>query len=476
MSWPIFFKDSLIVGNSKFNVGICTLWSKKENFTKKLKNKFCVIGNLYTAEGISYMLKNILANPVIRYLIICGDDLTKSGEILKKFFEEGIEEDGKIKGTENYIHSNLSKELIDIIRKNVKLIDLRGRENELSEVIEKLGKEEEPFTSPLILPDEKGVEEEINSEIVGFRVEGSLGEVWLKILDLIMKFGEVKESQHSLKQKEIIDVLAIIKSFSLEHFFEINKNILKNYLRSFLSPRKQKGIEYNYGERLFKFSFKFVSEQFKTEMKFFINQIDKIVELLKKAEFTRRAVATIWNPFHDLNSPNPPCLTQINWLIKNRELYQTCIFRSHDIFGAYLLNAIALRKLQKKIARKLGIECGDLIILSHSAHIYENCWKRVERILKSYYRNKPMKFEEDKAGYFRIWIDERKKEIVVQHYLPNGKKSRFKFQGKKASELYKKILNENLITRIDHAAYLGAELARAEICLKEGKKFEQDAA
>ena len=476
MSWPVFFKDDLIVGNPKFNIGICTLWSKKESFAKKLENRFCVIGNLYTVEGISYMLKNILANPVIRYLIICGNDLTKCGEVLKKFFKEGVDEEGKIKGTKNYIHSNLSKELVETIRKNVKLIDLRGKEKDLPKLIKKLGREEKPFIQPLILPDEKGVEEEITSEVVGFRVEGSLSEVWLKILDLIMKFGEVKESQHSLKQKEILDVLAIIKSFSLESFFEIDKKILKNYLKSFLSARKQKGIEYNYGERLFKFAFKFVSEQFKTEMKFFINQIDKIVELLKKAEFTRRAVATLWNPFHDLNSPNPPCLTQISWLIKNKKLYQTCIFRSHDIFGAYILNAIALRKLQEKIAKKLGIECGDLIILSHSAHVYENGWKKVERILKNYYRNKPMKFEQDKAGYFRIWIDERRKEIVVQHYLPNGKKSKFEFRGKKASELYRKILNENLITRVDHAAYLGAELAKAEICLKEGKKFEQDAA
>lgn len=476
MSWPAFFKESLIIGNPRSNIGICTLWSKKEIFAKKLeKKKYCVIGNLYTIDGISYIIKNILANPVINYIIVCGKDLSKSGEALIKFFEKGVDKNGRIIETNGYIHSNISSDLVELIRKNVKIIDLRGKEEELPKVLEKISEEGKHFTSPILLADEKGEEEEITSDIIGFRVEGELHEVWLKILDLIMKFGEEKKSQHALKQKEILNVLAIIKGdFSLKPFFGFSEKDIENYLDSFFSEKKPKEVEYTYGERLFRFTFKWISERFEAELKFFINQIDGIVKLLKRSPFTRRAVASLWNPFTDLGSKNPPCLTQITWNIKNGKLYQTCVFRSHDIFGAYLLNAIALRKLQENIAEKLEIPAGDLIILSQSAHVYENCWKKVERILEKYYRGKKVEFEEDKAGYFRIWIDRKKREIVVQHYLKDGRKSKFEFRGKEASSLYREILNENLISKLDHAAYLGKELARAEECLKTGKEYVQE--
>jgi len=477
MDWPIHFKENLILGNPNSNIAICTLWSKKESIARILpKDFYNLIGNLYTAEGINYLIKNILANPVINCIIICGEDLNKSGEALINFFEKGIDDSGKIIDSNAYIHSNISRDLIEVVRKKVKIIDLRGKRNKLLETVRKF-REENPrfFIEPIkILEEEKEVVENLTTDIVGFRVEGELHEVWLKILDLVMKFGEVKESQHGLKQKEILDVLAIIKGdFSIKEFFGFKKEDVEDYLNSFFSKNKPKEVEYTYGERLFKFTFKWVSERFKAEFNFFINQIDGIVKTLSKAPFSRRAVATLWNPFLDLNSSNPPCLTQITWNIKNGKLYQTCIFRSHDIFGAYLMNALALRKLQQMIAEKLKVDTGDLIILSQSAHIYSNSWKNVEKLLKNY-KSKKLEFKEDEAGYFRIWIDEEKKEIIVEHHLKDGRKSGFVFKGKNAISLYREILNENLISRMDHAAYLGKELARAEECLKNGLEYVQD--
>ena len=476
MSWPFFFKDNLIIGNINSNLCICTMWSKKDFFAKNLnKEKYCAIGNLYTSDGISYIIKNILANPVITNLIICGQDLNKSGDVLKNFFENGIDEEGKIIGCDKYVHSNISKTAADIVRKNVKLIDLRGEEGKLHEFVEKVGKEGYHFTAPLFLPDEKSQIEELTSEIIGFRIEGKLHEVWVKVLDIIMKYGEIKQTQHSLRQKEFLDILSVIKDdFSLKPFFGLKQEELEKYFNSFFSDKKGEEVEYSYGERLFRYTFRWVNENFKAEMNFFINQIDNIVEVLKATPFTRRALASLWNPFSDIASESPPCLTQISWCIKNGKLYQTCVFRSHDVFGAYLLNAIALRKLQENVAEKLGIKSGDLIILSHSAHIYENSWKRAEDILNKELRNREMQFEEDKSGYFRIWIDKEKREIVAQHYLADGRKSKFEFRGKVASVLYRFILNENLVSRLDHAAYLGKELGKAEMCLVEEKDYEQD--
>jgi len=39
------------------------------------------------------MLRNILANPAIRYLILCGVDRQGSGDALLKFFNNGVQPD-----------------------------------------------------------------------------------------------------------------------------------------------------------------------------------------------------------------------------------------------------------------------------------------------------------------------------------------------------------------------------------------------
>ena len=92
--------------------------------------------------------------------------------------------------------------------------------------------------------------------------------------------------------------------------------------------------------------------------------------------------------------------------------------------------------------------------------------------LQENYRNKEVPFKNDEAGYFRIAI--QGEEIMVKHYLNDGRQSAFEFKEKSAGAIYKKIINENLISRFDHAAYLGQELARAEECIKTKKEYIQE--
>jgi thymidylate synthase len=227
-----------------------------------------------------------------------------------------------------------------------------------------------------------------------------------------------------------------------------------------------KGVQYTYGNRLF--NFKLNNKSF--------DQVENAIKHLKKNINTRRAFASLWNVEldSDTRNTNPPCIVQISWNVKNNKLYQTAIIRSNDMFNAWPFNAFALIKLQKAVANEIGLDLGSLTTFSISAHIYENNWQEAKEILNNYYFGKIMKFEQDKNGYFIISVENG--EIIVQHHLPDGRKSNYTFRGNKAQILYRKVLNENLISRLDHAAYLGHELARAEIALKEGKKFIQDEA
>ena len=47
-------------------------------------------------------------------------------------------------------------------------------------------------------------------------------------------------------------------------------------------------------------------------------------------------------------------------------------------------------------------------------------------------------------------------------------------KGKTAESVYLKIMEMGLISELNHAAYLGSELSKAEIALRIGKEFIQD--
>lgn len=87
----------------------------------------------------------------------------------------------------------------------------------------------------------------------------------------------------------------------------------------------------------------------------------------------------------------------------------------------------------------------------------------------------PDRMVTDPAGYFVVYPDRMRRILSLEHYGNDGV-LRHIIEGKAAAELYTPAVQMNFISRLDHAAYLGRELARAEQSLRDGKPFMQDAA
>jgi tetrahydromethanopterin S-methyltransferase subunit A len=81
----------------------------------------------------------------------------------------------------------------------------------------------------------------------------------------------------------------------------------------------------------------------------------------------------------------------------------------------------------------------------------------------------------DKAGYFVILPSKKNGTILVEHYSYENKLLR-KIEGKTGRDIYFTIIDNKWVSELSHAAYLGKELARAELSLKKGFKFVQDGA
>lgn len=85
------------------------------------------------------------------------------------------------------------------------------------------------------------------------------------------------------------------------------------------------------------------------------------------------------------------------------------------------------------------------------------------------------KAEMDKAGYFVILPRPEKGIIMVEHYSYDNKLQRA-IEGRDARSIYSTIIENGWVTQLSHAAYLGKELAKAELSMKLGFKYVQEGA
>lgn len=82
-------------------------------------------------------------------------------------------------------------------------------------------------------------------------------------------------------------------------------------------------------------------------------------------------------------------------------------------------------------------------------------------------------FMMDPLGYFLIRVNTEKKLIEVA-LCRELNKVEVIVTGKKPLEIYQTIIKHGLVSRLDHAAYLGRELQKAYIALIHGLKYVQD--
>jgi tetrahydromethanopterin S-methyltransferase subunit A len=87
----------------------------------------------------------------------------------------------------------------------------------------------------------------------------------------------------------------------------------------------------------------------------------------------------------------------------------------------------------------------------------------------------PQRMIADPAGYFVVFPDDARRLLTLEHYLNDGMLD-VVIEGSCAAELYIPAIEKGLVSRLDHASYLGKELARAEHSLRTGEPYRQDAA
>lgn len=457
-SWPKHYASQLILNkHSSATIAVTTGWTKKEdiwnNLSEESKNKIAIMGQLYSKEGINFIIRNTFLNPNLNYLVITGRDLSGSLKEFQSFLA------GEKK---QYIHEEIPsekiQEFIDYFSKHSIFVDVSKLDEALKE-IKQMDLPTNWIKEPIDFNDHivQGAKT-FPSEKVGFRIEGEkVADVWLRVLDRIINFGHEKMSAYGEKQRELVDVITVISNDDpdnpyLPNYLYFNQDDLINYYPQLMTAGIFDGVEYTYGSRLRNHDG--------------INQIEEIIKELKRENYSRRAIAFTWNVAKDCKNTKAPCLDLVQALVQDDIVYLTAYLRSNDMYRAWPQNAYGLLKIQKEITEALGLRIGKLVIISCSAHIYERDFAEAEKMIKDH---KPkLECMMDPRGNFVI--ESLGEEIIIKHIDTQGVFLQ-EFRGKSVQELRDQIAK--FVTDPIHAIYLGTELARIEHSIKYKTEYYQ---
>ncbi|HEX2170912.1 MAG TPA: thymidylate synthase, partial [Dehalococcoidia bacterium] len=441
-------------------------------------------------RGLNYLIRNLLANPTIRYLIVTGADRSGSGRVLQDFFTHGVEAGETSHGVpawrvrsevEGYLDLDLPAEALESVRTGVQVIPV-ARVADVPAALAAIGR---PPLAPYAEPRHFPIREET---LATFPAEASVqvvrgrkvAEVWVKLLHVIWRFGRVSSTHYESQQKEILDLVSVVSDedpdhFEIPDFLHTTPEGLARYIPTVLeaSPPGSllddgSGPKYTYGDRIRAY--------------FGVDQLEKLVEKLGREPESRSAVINLWDSAKDYRGGGSPCLNHLWFRLVDDTLTFTAVIRSNDMFTAWPENAYSLRALQGRVRREVGdrlgrdIALGDLVIVSESAHIYDDTWESVQQILADQYPKVAAadRYRFDAKGNFIIeLIDGR---IRVEHTTAEDGEHIAYYWGDTAEQIQRQLADNQIVSSSRHALYLGGELQKAEVALRypEVFRFVQD--
>ncbi len=498
---PLYFGDKLKVVNPHGVIGVVTLWSKPEYVMERFQeavpgildpatSPIAVFGTLY-GNGLRELLRNLLYNPQIQVLLICGNNRSASRRELANFFDER-------KGLEEFPSSFPYKSHDP----NIKVSSARIRQT--NRIIDDLVKPEDFTQKPKIIPLVDPREEDALLDIEDFfkdrkfidklkskifteidRKNILLPEVevpyfpsnprahqvvrdapldaWLDLLFLITRFGRrvTLKKGDRLELQNVKVVVEEPKRVSPEELKSLNLDHYKfyNYFLNFLEGELRPDETYTYGNRL--------QGYFEDKDRKIIRAVEELAARLQKDPEDRKAYFTLWDNTRDLTArESRPCFVSAFFRKFADKLTLTATFRTHNATDAWLLNLYGLMRLQEEVAGRAGMTPGAITVFSHSISIDPRELDRALAVVEK----RRWKMHLDPMGYFRVTLDGD--EILVEHRAEDVTLK--EYRGRTAMSLQHQIARDMALSDLNHAMYLGRQLAKAEMALKEGREFVQD--
>jgi len=113
-----------------------------------------------------------------------------------------------------------------------------------------------------------------------------------------------------------------------------------------------------------------------------VDQIDNVIELLRRKPSTRQAVIQLFNAEDILKDYSDiPCTCTIQFLVRKRHLHAMTYMRSNDAFVGLPHDIFAFTFLQEIFARSIGARLGTYKHAVGSVHIYDDDLVKVRKFI-----------------------------------------------------------------------------------------------
>lgn len=475
----LHYKDKIQVINPKGNVAILTLWTPVATMLSFLQREhvdtspetsaICAISTFY-GDGLPQLLRNLVYNPTVTTIIQLGQDLSQSSKLLYNFVKLGTEpygDDGllKIKGTDRIIDSGVTQEMLE----DLLVFNLGNRLTiEVASILNNALQPRYPriqdrLEVPLVKIETTTFPSEINGHTV---VRTNPVDAWKELVFRIMRFGQPTYCGDGKKRIELCNVKVVVKPQAGKVPFVIGglegtglrEQDIIAYQSTFLDGAEPLDVNYTYGNRI--------------RSAFNFDMLEYVVGMLR-ADLTRRdCYFTLWHNFNDMEvdatEKSHPCLVSVWFRVIDNKLNVTATFRVHNCLSAWIKNFFGIVAIQQEVVQNLTkykVEHGSIIIISNSITVDPAATDKMqlaEKILEKGYDNSDnvpkSSFKSDPNGYFTFDLDG--KELVVGHMF-NGQLLT-EYRGKDAKSIERQLIQHQALSDIDHALYVGRELAKLE--------------
>jgi SAM-dependent methyltransferase len=202
----------------------------------------------------------------------------------------------------------------------------------------------------------------------------TLERVWIDVLHEIVSSGQMVNDDERFLELQNIQISYSnpfeLKATCYERFFGMD---FIEYIHRVYSTGGDSKTGRNYHKTIYKNNG--------------VNQVKKVIQKLRFDPFTRSATIVL----ADARSEKMPCVTEINFSIREKQVHMTALFKSSDIGKKFTPDMIELSHIHKEICQELGIGRGKVTAQILCAQLYISDKSKVLRLLK----------EARAAGYFK---------------------------------------------------------------------------